>query len=63
MSTKKEQKKTEELLLSIRNLMILQLHAQKMPVLDIVKAAKIRSNDIYTIIPKTKTKKKTKKTK
>jgi len=57
MSTKKEQNKTEELLLSIRNLLILQLNAQNMSILNIVKAAKIRTNDIYKIIPKTKIKK------
>ena len=57
MSSKKEQIKTEELLLSIRNLLILQLHAQNIPILNIVKAAKIRTSDIYKIIPKTKIKK------
>lgn len=46
--------KTDELLLSIRNLLILQLSNSKVPVLDIVKAAKMRSNDIYNIIPKKK---------
>ena len=50
--------KTNNLLLSIRNLLILQLSSSNVPVLYIVKAAKIRSNDIYQIIQKTKTKKK-----
>ena len=36
----------------VRNLLILQLSHDNVPVLDIVKAAKIRSNDIYKIIPK-----------
>lgn len=53
-----EQKKTEELLFSIRNLLILELHVQKVPISDIVKAAKIGTNDIYKIVSKTKSKKK-----
>lgn len=64
MATKKtDSDRTNELLQSIRNLLILQLSASNVPVLSIVKAAKIRTNDIYKIIPKTKsTKKHTKKT-
>lgn len=58
MTAKKDETKFDELLSSIRNLLILQLHTQNVPILDIVKAAKIRTNDIYKIIPKTKTKKK-----
>jgi len=52
LSTKKEENETEDLLLSIRNLLILQLHSKNIPIKDIVKAAKIGTNDIYKIIPK-----------
>lgn len=46
-----------DLLQAVRNLLILQLSHDDVPILDIVKAAKMRSNDIYKIIPK-KTKRK-----
>lgn len=51
---KKETETNEdiELLISIRNLMILQLWALKVPILDIRKAAKMNTNDIYKIVPK-----------
>ncbi len=42
---------------AIKNLLILQLSHDNIPILDIVKAAKMRTNDIYKIIPK-KSKKK-----
>lgn len=61
MTANNDQDKTNDLLTSIRNLLILQLSTSNVPVLSIVKAAKIRTNDIYKIIPKTQTKKKTKK--
>lgn len=43
---------------SVRNLLILQLSNDGVPILDIVKAAKMRSNDIYKIIPKKSKKRK-----
>lgn len=44
---------------SVRNLLILQLSRDEVPILDIVKAAKMKTNNIYKIIPK-KSKKKIK---
>jgi len=59
-------KKIEELIkleTSIRNLLILQLSVSKVPLLDIIKAAGIRSNNLYKIIPKGKKSSKKKKQK
>lgn len=46
------EKETNELLIAIRNLMILNLAYAKVPHQRIAKAAKIRKSKLYDIIPK-----------